>query len=276
MTLPVGVVIGTIIFMFMYFYMEREDERKRTVIVSHGLRIGDLEDMVDKFTDRIGERDIETEQGRVGLRRAASMIEGRLGRQNVGYLVSKCQGQAAHGLLWKSLSVEIRGEEHPEEVVFAAVSYSGNGGVADANTVSTVMMLAQAMAREKPARTLRFVFLPMDDPADQQNSWLIKRCLQPGESCAGIIGLHMMPDTPAAGTSAWQATTGDPADKSWWDYLSGKSADGKFSGGRTPAVWLTHPVFSSKTWMDKKGERLERTLDATRELRAWLLKAASE
>ena len=54
MVLPVGVVLGTIIFMFMYFYLEREDEKNHAVIVSHGLRVSDLEDMVDKFTSRIG------------------------------------------------------------------------------------------------------------------------------------------------------------------------------------------------------------------------------
>ena len=54
MVLPVGVVLGTIIFMFMYFYLEREDEKNHAVIVSHGLRVSDLEDMVGKFTSRIG------------------------------------------------------------------------------------------------------------------------------------------------------------------------------------------------------------------------------
>ena len=98
MVLPVGVVLGTIIFMFMYFYLEREDEKNHAVIVSHGLRVSDLEDMVDKFTSRIGEREIETEAGRAGLLRAASMIEGRLGPQNVGYPVRRSEGEAAHGL----------------------------------------------------------------------------------------------------------------------------------------------------------------------------------
>ena len=55
MVLPVGVVLGTIIFMFMYFYLEREDEKNHAVIVSHGLRVSDLEDMVGKFTRRIGD-----------------------------------------------------------------------------------------------------------------------------------------------------------------------------------------------------------------------------
>ena len=274
MVLPVGVVLGTIIFMFMYFYLEREDEKNHAVIVSHGLRVSDLEDMVDKFTDRIGERDIETEKGRAGLRRAASMIEGRLGPQNVGYPVRKCEGEAAYGRLWKSLAVEILGEKTPEEIVFAAVSYSGAGKVADANAASTLMMLASSMAREKPARTIRFVFLPLEQPVEQQSRWLVERCLQPGESCVGIIGLQTMTKAPETGDPAWQLSSSAPADRAWWAYLAeGKSAAG-LSGGRVPSAWLSHPVFSSESWVGKKDQRLMRTLEAAQEIRAWLLMAA--
>jgi hypothetical protein len=274
MALPVGVVVGTIVFMVMYFYLERKEEREHAVIISHGLRVSDLEDMVGKLTDRIGSRDIETEQGRVGLRRAASMIEGWLGPQNVGYPVKKSEGEAAYGLLWKSLSVELRGEKTPDEVVFVAVSYSGAGEVADANGVSTLMMLASAMAREKPAQTLRFVFLPMDKSPGEQNQWLTDRCLASGERCVGIIGLKTMEKSPETGAGDWSVVAPTDADKAWWTYLS---RGGSWSGRRAsspPSVWVTHTVFSSDAWVGKKADRLVRTLDVAREIRAWLLKAA--
>ena len=46
---------------------------------------------------------------------------------------------------------------------------------ADANTVSTMMMLASSMAREKPARTIRFVFMPYNEAPQDQNQRLLKR-----------------------------------------------------------------------------------------------------
>ncbi len=274
MTLPVGVVIGTIIFMFAYFYMEREEERDHAVIISHGLRVSDLEDMVGKLTDRIGSRDIETEEGRGGLRRAASMIEGGLGPQNVGYPVKRSEGEAAHGRLWKSLYVEIRGEDDPEEIIFAAVSYAGAGEVADSNCVSTLMMLASAMAREKPAKTLRFVFLPMNKSPDQQNRWLLDRCLKDGESCVGIIGLQTMTGSPKAGGADWEAITSSDADKAWWDFVSNESSSEIKTSSSPPSVWVSHAVYSPEAWVDKRADRLAHTLDAVREIRAWLLKAA--
>lgn len=274
MILPVGVVIGTIIFMFMYFYLEREDEKNHAVIASHGLRVSDLDDMVEKFSDRIGQRNIESEQGRAGLKRAASMIEGRLGPQNVGYPVVKSEGEAAYGLLWKSLSVEILGQDKPDEVVFAVVSYAGAGGDADSNTVSTLIMLASSMARENPSRTIRFVFTPLNHSSAEQNQWLIERCLRPGESCVGILGIKTMATMPSAGDAAWQAEVKSPNDIAWWDRLKDDRLDSVPRSGGVGSVWLTHPVFSAQTWVDSRGRRLDSTLSVAQDLRQWLVKAA--
>ena len=273
MILPVGVVIGTIIFMFMYFYLEREEEKNHAVIASHGLRVSDLEDMVDKFTNRIGKRNIESEQGRAGLRRAASMIEGRLGPQNVGYPVLKSEGKAAYGFLWKSLSVEILGERDPDEVVFAVVSYAGDGNDADANTVSTLIMLASSMARENPARTIRFVFTPLNASPEEQNQWLMERCLKPGEICFGIIGIQTMAAMPSAAGSAWQADVKSPNDIAWWNALKDDGAELSSNSNGVASVWLTHPAFSAQTWIDSRGRRLDSTLSVAQDLRKWLVKA---
>ncbi len=274
MILPVGVVIGTVIFMFMYFYLEREEEKNHSVIVAHGFRADDLEDMVDKFTSRIGVRDMDTEAGRSGLRSAASMIEGRLGPQNVGYSVTRSEGLAAHGLLWRSLSVEIPGKKNPEQVVFAAVSFAGAGQDADANTVSTMILLASSMAREKPARTLRFVFIPMEDTVAKKNQWLFARCLKPGETCSAIIGLQTMREMPSTADSAWQVSASGARDLDWWNSLQGINEVIEVEQGTIPSVWLTHAVFSPRAWADNRGQRIERTLGAAQELRKWLVKAA--
>lgn len=274
MILPVGVVIGTIIFMFMYFYLEREDEKNHAVIASHGLRISDLEDMVEKFTDRIGQRNIQTEQGRAGLRRAASMIEGRLGPLNVGYPVARSKGEAAYGFLWKSLSVEILGQKNPNEVIFAVVSYAGAGEDADANTVSTLMMLASSMARENPDRTIRFVFTPMSISPEKQKQWLINQCLKADERCYGIIGIETMSEMPGAADSAWQATTKSSQDAMWWNNLKDDAAELDPASTGAGVVWLTHPVFSPQTWVNSRGRRLDSTLSVAQDLRRWLVKAS--
>ena len=271
MILPVGVVVGTIVFMFMYFYMEREDERKHAVIASYGMRLDDLDDMVEKFTDRIGPRTHATEQGRYGLKQAASMIEGRLGPQNVGYPVKKGEGEAIDGLQWKSLWVDLTGAVDPDQVVLAAVSYAGAGEVADGNALSTMMMLASSMAREKPAKTIRFVFLPLNLSPAQQNSWLRDRCVGAGETCIGIVGLKTMDAAPQAGGEDWEVVAPSEKDQLWWRYLS---AAGAMPDQEEVGVWISNSVFSSHTWKDRRPDRLQRTLKEAKKIENWLRRAA--
>lgn len=276
MFLPVGVVIGTIVFMVMYFYMEREEKRDHAVIASYGLRLGDLEDMVGKFTDRIGLRDHATPEGRRGLKRAASMIEGRLGPQNVGYPVEKGPGMAIDGLLWKSLWVDLRGENNPDEVVLAAVSYAGAGELADAHCVSTLVMLASSMAREKPAKTIRFVFLPLNQTPEEQNRWLLDRCIGSGETCAGIVSLKTMTARPEAGGGEWEVVAPREIDQRWWKYVSqsGPTPEPASSPSASPTVWVSASVFSSQAWEGRKEGQLQQTLEVARKVEKWLRRAA--
>ena len=271
MILPVGVVIGTIIFMFMYFYNERRDEQERTVIGSHEIRVDDLDDMVGKFTDWIGSRDVDTEQGRNGLKSAASMIEGRLGPQNLGLKVEKGPGEAKYGLLWKSLWVDVRGQSSPDKVVIAAVSFSGVGEVADANVVSTMVMLAASMARDENSKTVRFVFLPLKRNPTEQNKWLLENCIQKGEVCDGIIGVGLMETDPEVGGEVWQVVTGSGGNQEWWKFLRQEATRPEGDGH---SVWITHSVFSSKAWKKRKNERLESTLPVASQLASWLRRAA--
>lgn len=262
MVLPVGVVIGTAIFMYMYFYMERKDNEVQSVIVSRDMKVDELSGLVEKFTERIGLRDIDSEKGRKGLQRAASMIEGSLGPQNLGLTVTKAAGEPAHGLLWKGLSVDIRGVSKPDEVVIAAVSYSGAGHVSDANTVSSMMMLINSMAREKPVKTIRFVFLPLLKTVPEQNKLLLTQCIREGEESAGIVGIGVMEAAP------------DLAAQGWLSIQDNKEVDLQ-NVSAVSHLWLTHTVYSPETWASNPSGRFVRSLELAREIRAFLLKSAS-
>lgn len=275
MILPIGVVIGTAVFMWMYFANHLKEKNEQNVIVATGIRAGDLRDMVGKLTGLIGERDIGTEQGRAGLARAAAMIEGRLGPQNLGLRVNKGAGDAVDGRLWKSLWVDVRGGGKNNEVVIAAVSFAGAGETADANTVSTLAMLASSLAKEKPARTIRLVFLPVSRPPAQQDQWLLGHCLRSGETCAGILGLHVMHGEPRPGDPGWAVTARRPADQAWWQSVSSANQGTTHAGAEVPSVWLTHAVYATGTWKGKPDARVRATVPVARELRAWILKAAN-
>jgi hypothetical protein len=136
------------------------------------------------------------------------------------------------------------------------------------------MMLASSMAREKPSRTIRFVFTPFDDSSNEHDLWLLTQCLKPGESCSGIIGLKAMDEMPSTGDADWQISTNSPQDLAWWNSILSDEVSLKQDNGIVPTVWLTHTVFSSKTWVDQRAQRLESTLNPAQELRKWLVKAS--
>ncbi len=123
--------------------------------------------------------------------------------------------------------------------------------LAELLNILTLLMLASSMAREKPARTLRFVFLPMDRSPVGQNQWLTGRCLAAGERCVGIIGLRTMEKSPETGAGDWDIVAPRDADKAWWGHLSkGGSLSGR-QASSPPSVWVTHAVFSPDAWVDK-------------------------
>ncbi|MGJ8675906.1 MAG: hypothetical protein ACSHX0_00165 [Akkermansiaceae bacterium] len=266
MALPLGCIVGVAVFMTMYYLNKKDEAKEQNVLIAHDMRVGDLEDMVEKFTDRIGVRELDTEAGRKGLQRAASMIEGSLGPQNLGFTVTRSSGEAAHGLLWKNLSVDIRGEKKPDDVVFALVSYAGEGKVADANAVATMMMLVSSMAYEKPARTIRFVFSPLKKPLDEKRGWLLAESLLAGENSVAVLGIDVMATAPDMSTDGWQNVE---------SMTKANLTATLAQKGQTP-LWLTHSVLSSQAWAGNDNGRFRSTLEAAQEIKAWLLQAANQ
>ena len=90
----------------------------------------------------------------------------------------------------------------------------------------------------------------------------------------GIVGLQVMNRAPAASDEEWIVRAPIAADAMWWAYLSGRGQEEPSSGEEVPSVWLTHAVYSSEAWQDKKDERLKATIGVAQQLRGWLLKAA--
>ena len=69
-----------------------------------------------------------------------------------------------------------------------------------------------------------------------------------------------MGEMPSAGDSAWQMQTKSPVDIAWWNSLTEGRSVMESRNDVVPSAWLTHPVYSSQTWIDNRDLRLERTL----------------
>ena len=104
------------------------------------------------------------------------------------------------------------------------------------------------MAREKPARTIRFVFMPYKDASQRAEPTAVDT-LPAIQVKAAMESLDYRPRVKfhRLSISAWQMQmqmqTQSPVDIAWWNSLTEGSSAMKFRDGVVPSAWLTHPVY---------------------------------
>ncbi|HXX92904.1 MAG TPA: M28 family peptidase [Planctomycetota bacterium] len=132
------------------------------------------------------------------LEAAADYLERRF--REAGHAVSR-QTFLVEGQPFHNLEVEIRGASHPDEVVVVGGHYDSVVACPGANDNATgaaaTVALAAAFAKEKPARTLRFVAFTNEEPphyrTDQMGSVVYaKRCRERHEKVVAMMSLETM------------------------------------------------------------------------------------
>ncbi len=158
--LPLWLVVSGGLAMWYYFHLEKIEahvEQERFVQV---VSIPLLQDDLTKIVTVIGERNASSDSAATGLSRTASMIAGLLGPTNTGYAVTKIPGPAE----WPLLQVTLTGKDPQAAPVWVLTSYDSRqgspGAEANATGLAATIAAAQALARDKPARSVHFVFLP--------------------------------------------------------------------------------------------------------------------
>ncbi len=134
------------------------EEREQRFVQSVSIPL--ISDDLNKITNIVGERHIQSEEARKGLTRMAAMIDGVLGPSNTGYNIKRITGPAQ----WPILQVSLIGKDQDAGKLWVLTSYDsrpGSIGVeANATGVAATIAAAQAMARDTPQCTIHFLFLP--------------------------------------------------------------------------------------------------------------------
>jgi Zn-dependent M28 family amino/carboxypeptidase len=132
------------------------------------------------------------------LETAADYLEKRL--KESGFAVSR-QTYTVDGNPFHNLEVEIRGATAPDEIVVVGGHYdsvvSCPGANDNATGAAATVALAAAFAKEKPARTLRFVAFTNEEPphyrTDEMGSVVYaKRCRERKENVVAMVSLETM------------------------------------------------------------------------------------
>ncbi len=148
---------------------------------------------VKTLAGTIGDRNVFVPQR---LAAAARFIESSL--KQAGYEVGRQEFVAA-GVTCLNLEAEIRGRDLPDEIVVVGAHYDSVRGCPAANDngsgVAATLALARSFASAAPARTLRFLFFPNEEPplfqTPQMGSWVYaKRCRQRGENVVAMLSLE--------------------------------------------------------------------------------------
>lgn len=195
--LPIGLIIGGVIAMVLYF---RDDASK----ADHGhspraVSRDEIESQVNMLSKMIGSRQMGEP---VRLRATIKYIEGTLDPTNLGYKVAH-QTYKVAGVECHNLVVELPGthHDHRHEILIVGAHYDsvpGTPGADDnASGVAACMSLAQAFYKSSNARTIRFVFFANEEPPYFQTENMgslvyAKGCRERGENIIAMLSLESM------------------------------------------------------------------------------------
>lgn len=155
--LPVWVIVSAGFGLFKYFSDEKSAALEEAQRFAQSVSAESLADDLKKIVNVIGERHAGKPDK---LSATSSMIRGVLGPSNTGYEVKAVNGPGAFLIL----HVSIASENADAAPVWLLTSYDSppgsRGAERNATGLTATLAAAQALAGDKPARPIHFLFLP--------------------------------------------------------------------------------------------------------------------
>lgn len=155
----------------------------------------DIERYLVTLTDKIGERHVKKPES---LEQAAVWIESTLGGGNIGYPIER-QTYDVDGVAVRNLIAELPGKTLRDEIIVVGAHYDTIPNCPGANDngsgIVAMMAIAQAMAGDQQARTIRFVAFVNEEPpyfqTDRMGSRVYAaRCRARREKIVAMISLE--------------------------------------------------------------------------------------
>jgi hypothetical protein len=159
--LPVWLVASTLVGLWLWH--QGSDEAEEPAKFSTSIEAGSVASDLRKLVDLAGPRHTADDDGRLGLTRAAAMIEGALGPSNAGYRVRTVAAPPVDGKSWPLIVARLPGggQGEPLWLVTGYDQRPGGGGVeANATGVAALLAAAGEVALVEPRRPVYFAFLP--------------------------------------------------------------------------------------------------------------------
>ena len=197
--LPIGLIITSVIAMFIYYRKDPDADGKLGPHLRRDISRKELQSHVEVLAKTIGARHMGAPDK---LKFTVNYIESTLGPANLGYRVGrhtyKVNGTDCHNLV---LDLPAKGSDRIAEIVLAGAHYDSvattPGADDNASGVAALMCLAQAFANTRHQRSLRFVFFANEEPpffqTDNMGSLVYAReCKKRGDNIVAMLSLETL------------------------------------------------------------------------------------
>lgn len=168
---PVWLLVSGGVGLVLHFHYQEKERQEQKHAYRKDINAKSLADDFSKISSWVGARHHQTAEARSGLLRMASMIEGALGVNNIGYEVTKMAGKAQGDFTAPLLLADVLRRKTKEEI-WLIVPYDSPAslprGQASASAVAVSFAVAQSLVGRSFERNVRFLYVPMAY-ADEQD-----------------------------------------------------------------------------------------------------------
>lgn len=169
--IPVWLALSGGVGLWLHFHQQEKERQEQKHAYRKDIDEKSLADDFTKISRQLGARHHATEPARDALMRMASMIEGALGPNNIGYEVKKLAGKDRSGVSAPLLTVDVL-RRKTEQEIWLIVPYDSPPelpvGQASASAVAVSFAVAQSLVGQTLDRNVRLMYVPMAF-ADEQD-----------------------------------------------------------------------------------------------------------
>jgi hypothetical protein len=157
---PTWIIISGVIGLWLYFHQQDKRSDMRDKVYQQAINSKSIADDFHKITNIIGERNFYSESGRAGLTRIVSMIDGAVGKSNMGYDVIKTPTNIGDYPLIEIQSKKKSNANRIGIIVGYDASPILKKGTENASTLAITMAAAQSLVGAELDKNVSFIFAP--------------------------------------------------------------------------------------------------------------------
>ena len=250
MILPIGLIAGTVLSLINHLDHDKKEKEHNQFKVAVALNAADIKTAMERPL-LLGERSETTEFGRKNTQTARLFLQGSVSPAGSGLIFSEKRALSVNGDSPFVSYVDIPGINE-DEIILVVIELVDKKSKGDASKLGLTPSLIRSLIDEKPLKTIRFVFTPTMRSAEEHANSLSELILEKKQTLDKVIVLKTQPEVSVTDTNDWTSLT--------------QSEE---------RIELTHPVLHATAVDTISDTHLEATLNATDQLRTYLLKAAN-